>query len=185
MFGYSKSTAMLRRVIVVFVLAFFGIVLPATALVIVGLSFIGLKHAVGPFGRSVANPSREFTQYTGLTWPVTARVVAAGDDHRGLQNDGEFYLVFDTDPYTVSEWLAKTPPWGTGRWQSGGVPNEIAKRLRFSQQQAGPASHVEAMMSGRVAYCAEDRNPASPWSNGCVLAIDATSARVFVCRWDF
>jgi hypothetical protein len=130
------------------------------------------------FREAVENPEAEFTEYTGLDFPDSARILAVGDTHGGLNGDGEFYLAFEADKETIQAWLDQEPPWGQPAWLPGPVPGEIANHCMDAPR--------DGMDSDRIHYIAQDFKRASiPWHNGRLLVLDPARGRVVLSWWDF
>lgn len=130
------------------------------------------------FRETVENPGAEFTRYTGLAFPDSAKILTAGDTHGGFNGDGEFYVAFDADRQTIDSWLDDPPPWNQPAWLPGPVPQEIAGHCMDAPR--------EGMDSERIRYVAEDFKLASiPWHNGRLLVLDPARGRVVLSWWDF
>ena len=151
----------------------------------------------GPFREVVENPGSDFTQRTGLPWPLTAEVLSVGDTHGGWLGDGEFHLVFKADRAVLEYWLAKQPPWGQPTWQTGPVPHEIGMHCSFGTKHFpapkfgdGPTEYLgdteieQVLGSNQMRFVAQDRLPDNPWYNGQVLIIDPANNQVWLCVWD-
>lgn len=142
-------------------------------------------------------PRLGFRNYTGLRWPAEARVVRSADSHGGFHGDGEYFLVFDTDPATLTRWLSGPAPWGD--WHSGPIPGEIGSHCIFGSAgvtwgtpAAGPGRYcgdeelVRLLGSARVWYSARERGDSSlRWHNGDLLIIDPEAGRVWLSVWDW
>ena len=182
------------RLIVVVVL---GAILAAVAVPI--LLFMGvMSFMLGPYRTVVADPSREFTQFTGLEWPSAASIVSVADDHGGFIGDGEFHIVFDADRETLERWLAESPPWDQTEWKPGPVPGEIGFHCTFGLGGIGTGTThggqslyfgnpelVQLLSSRQIRYAADSHCGDSCWHNGALLVIDPTNSRVWLSQWDF
>lgn len=154
------------------------------------------KYSQEPRYYEVSDLESDFKHYTGFDWPESARVVSAGEVRFEFLGDGEYYLVFDTDAETISQWLKQPTPWGETEWQQGPVPAEIPRFFNFGvsgmsaptlgADAAGPieASQVERLLdSPEVRYAARQRAKNS-WNNGEILLLDPVQDRVWYSRWD-
>ena len=136
------------------------------------------------FRDSVEDPASEFTRYTKLKWPEGAAIVSVGDDHGGLQGDGEFHLVFDADKEILKRWLESSTSWGDPEWKDGPIPEVIADHCFISVKHG--TTYQKGLAQSQIRYCAEDfKHSDIPWHNGRVLAIDPVAGRVYLSWWDF
>ena len=71
-------------------------------------------NSQGHFRDAITNPGAEFTQFTGLPFPDSARVISTGDTHGGFHGDGEFHLVFEADRATLAGWRSMLPTSAAG-----------------------------------------------------------------------
>lgn len=124
-----------------------------------------------------ADPVATFIHDTGLAMPDGAVVLASGDTHGGMQNDGDTYLAFRTDPDRLRNWLALPPPFGAQRWESGELPEELRDHCRH-----GPASVApRASRSPALHYVRRGNSPAS----GVLLVLNLNTGRAWYCSWTF
>lgn len=143
-----------------------------------------LFGCVDPFRETVEDPGGEFTEYTNIPFPSSAKIIAVGDTHGGFHGDGEFYLVFDADIAEIASWLGQPPPWNQPEWLAGPVPYEIAGRcLADATWSESVKRHFEATTTKYVAV--DSKQSSIPWHNGQLLAINMETGRVVLSRWDF
>jgi hypothetical protein len=138
---------------------------------------------------ALADPGAEFNRLTGLAWPADALVLSSGDDHGGLQWEGEVHVVARVAPTTIADWLASSPPWRQPAWQHGPVAPEVAARCRLGAAAFGQA---EGRYSQRtwslesVRYVAAERCcEGLRWHNGSLLVLDPRQGLVWLSVWDF
>jgi len=173
------------------------VILPLLASVLLICSFA----AVAMFGmrrshHALGDPATAFAKHTGLAWPESAKVVAAGDNHSG---EGELHVIFDVQPADFDRLLNGAPPWSIVKWQPGPVPPKIGFHCQFGTSgvamtksgnqpasYSGDARLVELLGSHDVRYVASERCCKSlRWHNGSLLVLDAATHRVWLSVWDW
>lgn len=138
---------------------------------------------------ALADPGADFNRLTGLSWPANARVLSAGDDHGGLQWEGELHVVARVPPTTIASWLASPPPWGQAAWRHGPVAPDVAARCRLGAAAFGQAEgrySQRAWSLEGVRYVALERCcEGLRWHNGNLLVLDPQQGLVWLSVWDF
>lgn len=150
------------------------------------------------FRTTIADPASDFTRYTGLAWPESARIVSVDDDHGGFRGKGVFHIIFDVDRETLERWLVDSPPWGGRSWKRGPVPWEIggsfgeAHSVSATSIDGGPYKYhgdpmvVQMLGSDKTWYAAKERCcEGMPWRRGVALILDLGNNRVWVSSWDY
>lgn len=137
----------------------------------------------------LADPGAEFNRLTGLAWPADALVLSSGDDHGGLQWEGELHVAARVAPATIASWLASPPPWGQPAWQRGPVAPEIAAHCRLGASafsEADGAREQLAWSLESVRYVAAERCcEGLRWHNGSLLVLEPRQGLVWLSVWDF
>ncbi len=129
------------------------------------------------FRESVEDPGSDFESQTGLAWPDNAEILSVDDTHGGFHGDGEFHVVFKTDPKTIQEYLDGPAPFG-GSWRKAPVPSEIGSYCVCSSETISGSDEIH--------FFAEERGPESMrWHNGLLLVVDPSTNKVCLSVWDF
>ena len=123
-----------------------------------------------------SSPGTWFTRFTGLEWPESARIIAAGDEYWVFE--WEHYFIFEADHEVLEKWLSNPPPWGIEKWSIGPVPPEI------NYWSNGP--HDKLTNSENIRYAAKEYCCSNlRFHSGDLIIIDPDSNRVWVASWDY
>ena len=144
-----------------------------------------------------------YTEWTGLPWPQSGKIIGFGDDHGifHLSSEGDYFFVFEVDDEALEEILKRQPEspspeeWLFSDWQQGPVPNEIGSHRRFSTN-ATFSTHAyssvneqdvsRAFNSAEIFYSASERCcEGLAWHNGTLIVVDPPENRIWVCDWDY
>jgi hypothetical protein len=128
--------------------------------------------------------NRKFKHYSAYSLPASAQVQAASDDHRGIQHEGFYHIIFDASPEDIKS-LLEQRTWQKCEWSSGPVNDASRTKHRLGRLRGGDDFPVP-WSSQAIQFISQNRGHDSlPWHRGRIFVVNRKSGRVWFTDWNY